>query len=371
MNAEFGKKLWTAEEEPNYHFNRAGLPYPEGLGMSIASWIHGLIYTFIALTVLAFFGSNNQAGAATTRKILPNGKMVGIDRLPNKVRLEYFGQATDILFVIDDSASMSWIQPKLKDNFNLFLEQLNSLAHYHIGVVTSSCDRSEKCGSLVNGYVTPETPNRVEVISKNLSVGVDGFWQETPLDSLREATSKAKLDGFNKGFLRDHAAFLAVIVTDAEDQSTIGGEELAKGLLALKAESNIFVHGIMVTANDNVCVRDDFFTKAVKLESFIVDWMKGSTSSICSSNFGQELADIARNFTGITSRRIPLMVTPKEPSLHLYVNGVELLRGQPEESWVYSPLENEIIIGDRVDLSLVSEQNPVFVEFIPAAERSE
>jgi hypothetical protein len=65
------------------------------------------------------------------------------------------------------------------------------------------------------------------------------------------------------------------------------------------------------------------------------------------------------------------MITPKEPSLHLYVNGVELLRGQPEESWLYSPLENEIIIGERVDLSLVSEQNPIYVEFVPTADRSE
>jgi hypothetical protein len=330
-----------------------------------------LICTVVALVVVFSFGGIDRAGAATVRKILPNGKVIEIDRLPNKVRLEYFGQSTDILFVIDDSGSMSLIQDELKRNFNLFLDQLNSLAHYHIGVVTTSCDTPEKCGSLVNGYVTPETQNRAEVISKNLSVGVDGSWRETPLDSLHAATSRAKSEGFNKGFLRDHAAFLTVIVTDAEDQSTIGGEELARGLLALKAESSIFAHGIMVTANNNICKRDVYFTKAIKLETFIVDWMKGSTSSICSSNFGQELADIARKFTGLTSRRIPLMITPKEPSLHLYVNGVELLRGLPEESWIYAPLENEIIIGERVDLSLVSEQNPIYVEFIPAAEKSE
>lgn len=339
--------------------------------MSIAIRIHGLICALITLAILASFGVNTRAGAATNRKILPNGKMVGIDRLPNRVRLEYFGQATDILFVIDDSGSMSLIQDKLRSNFDFFLDQLNSLAHYHIGVVTTSCDTPEKCGTLVNGYVTPETPDRVEVISKNLSVGVDGSGRETPLDSLHAATSKAKSDGLNKGFLRDHAAFLTVIVTDAEDQSTIGGDELARNLLALKAESSIFVHGIMVTASNNICVRDDYTAKAIKLEAFVVDWMKGSTSSICSSDFGQELADIARKFTGITSRRIPLMITPKEPSLHLYVNGVELLRGLPEESWLYSPLENEIIIGERVDLSLVSEQNPIYAEFAPAADGAE
>lgn len=329
------------------------------------------VCTAAVLVAVLFFGGIDRAGAAAVRRILPNGKVIGIHRLPNKVRLEYFGQATDILFVIDDSGSMSLIQDELKTNFDLFLEQLNSLAHFHIGVITTSCHIPEKCGSLVNGYVTPETPDRAEVISKNLSVGVEGYYQETPLDSLHAATSKAKSDGFNKGFLRDQASLLTVIVTDAEDQSKIGGEELARNLFALKAESSVFAHGIMVTANDNVCARDDFFTKAVKLESFIVDWMKGSTTSVCSPSFGRELADIARKFTGLTSRRVPLMIAPKEPSLRLYVNGVELRRGLPEESWTYSPLENEIIIGERVDLSLVSEQNPIYVEFIPAADRSE
>jgi hypothetical protein len=70
----------------------------------------------------------------------------------------------DILWVVDNSCSMSDKQQKLADNFPVFLDWfLGSNIDYHIGVVSTDMSDTRHTGKLQPGHsrlwIDPETPS--------------------------------------------------------------------------------------------------------------------------------------------------------------------------------------------------------------------
>jgi hypothetical protein len=167
-------------------------------------------------------------------------------------------QKTDILFIVDNSESMTDKQAEVARELPAFvqvLQQQNAGVQqdFQIGLVTTSVYQNvlyndagyyifyaEQAGrlqpvpdGLPDGGVVLGTgterilsgsdPDLLDKFSRLVRVGITGSGQETPFEAMRLATTvwnDVSLDaGGNQGFLRDGAQLLAITVMDEDDCS--------------------------------------------------------------------------------------------------------------------------------------------------------
>ncbi len=150
--------------------------------------------------------------------------------LENPVRVDQITQITvpavDVLFVVDNSCSMSDDQQALRENFPTFLAYFEgSGLDYHIGVVTTDMDAAKESGKLQDGgtgykWIDPLTPDANDVFSAMTTLGSEGSGFEMGLDASFAALEVHSMPGSaNEGFYRPSARLDIVIVSDEEDQS--------------------------------------------------------------------------------------------------------------------------------------------------------
>jgi hypothetical protein len=165
-------------------------------------------------------------------------------------------QKIDLLFMIDNSGSMSPKQEQLKLRFPSFISRLREFAaqglpaSYHLGVVTSDLGAGKaSCGGASDGgrLNTLDRSVKGHPVSCNLggglsfidynqidgtanvvgnvedafrcisSVGIDGCGFEHQLESVHHALTASVPE--NQGFLRDDAVLAVVFLTDEDDCS--------------------------------------------------------------------------------------------------------------------------------------------------------
>jgi len=131
--------------------------------------------------------------------------------------------ATDILFVVDNSCSMDQEQDSLAVNFASFVQIVEALdIDYQIGVTTTDvADNGELEGT--TRIITPNTPDPAGAFASNVNLGVTGSPTERGFDGAYMALSSPNIDpgGFNDGFLRDAAGLRLIFVSDEQEQSTM------------------------------------------------------------------------------------------------------------------------------------------------------
>jgi hypothetical protein len=160
-------------------------------------------------------------------------------------------EKVDLLFVIDNSGSMSDEQINLVNSFPSFIDeiqtQLVDTEGYHIGIITSDlylfdqgCQQegsmvtatggvdssASVCGPYAEGhrYMT-ELDNLDVAFSCAGQVGTGGDGNERPMQTMQAALSSGLNGpgGCNEGFLRDDALLVIVIITDEEDDHEVDG----------------------------------------------------------------------------------------------------------------------------------------------------
>jgi hypothetical protein len=169
-------------------------------------------------------------------------------------------QRLDILFVIDNSSSMSEEQEAVAQELTQFIEAIRAAGgvrqDFQVGVITTSVYLYGRKGNLSwyhpptssagrlrpipdvlpdGGYLletdherllSGEDPNLVDKFSRLVHQGTSGSGQETPFEAVRLAllggpSTIPLADGGNQGFLRDGARLLVVVLTDEDDCSEV------------------------------------------------------------------------------------------------------------------------------------------------------
>jgi len=156
----------------------------------------------------------------------------------------------DILFMIDNSASMDCEQDLLADSFPEFISIIEEYAdnqdtfEYRLGVTTTSTTAKIKDdmpdpipdvprfqegddGILREFFGEPDpwldgpNPDRdiPALFSQTALVGVDGPPYEMPLQALELFLDKTEAGGENEGFLRENSVFALLLITDEDDCS--------------------------------------------------------------------------------------------------------------------------------------------------------
>jgi len=152
----------------------------------------------------------------------------------------------DLLFVIDNSASMAEEQAALVASFPGFIAGIESIlgveTDYHVGVVTTDSNEFNRvgcrqigalvtqtggthssdavCGPYAGGmaFMTP-ADSLSETFSCAAKVGTEGSGLEQPMDAVTTMllADTGNIALCNDGFLRDDALLVLTIITDEED----------------------------------------------------------------------------------------------------------------------------------------------------------
>jgi len=255
----------------------------------------------------------------------------------------------DVLFVVDNSCSMTEEQVQLGADFSLMLDEMDALAmDYRIAVVTTD-DGEFQAGEVID----PTTVNAAATFASLVNVGTNGSWEEKGFEFGVEAlTLAAAQTSPNDGFFRDEAGLRVVFVGDEDDQSTGTVGDWLQQFASYKLNpDHVVLHGFSgegtgcsgVGGNADPAVR---FTQAITATG-------GLSFPICDLDWSPHLVDLGAG-VDFWADTFPLTSTPIQASLEVEVNGVLVQAG-----WTFEPAINAVVFdladvplnGDLVDIS--------------------
>lgn len=136
-----------------------------------------------------------------------------------------FNNKVDILFLSDDSGSMTSYRQQMANQSAAIINRLNQMGmDYHIAVTSTSYGVSYTTaysgGKFIGtpAYLTNATPNLASQLASHLMFNIPGSDIEQGLTSIQVALSPGNL-GTNPGFFRSDALLAVIVLSDDEDRS--------------------------------------------------------------------------------------------------------------------------------------------------------
>ncbi len=274
------------------------------------------------------------------------------------------GNKSDILFVIDNSASMTAYQAQLANNVGLLTEMVaRSGLDAHAAVLTTDVQtRDIRPGQFV-AKLQNRDPNFSRDLSMAMQVGVNGSGDEQHFRSVMLALSEPMLSTYNAGFLRDGVPLTIIFVTDAEDHSPIRLTEFKKFLTALKPLEQLSVYGFMSPFADNTCSKD-FPGAPKKLETLIED-LNGQVFRICDPDWRAPMLSIGNKMVREVTRSVKLPTAPVLRTVEVRYGSDLLTGGDLRRGWIYDESQNSILIGDLYDFTKQPAGSEIEIKFVP------
>jgi hypothetical protein len=254
----------------------------------------------------------------------------------------------DIMFVVDNSCSMSEEQANLGRNLQSFLTYAQTaMVDYHIAVTTTDVDVST-AGQFVRGggaaIITPQTANASQVFQRNTAIGTGGSSDEQGLEAAYLALTDPNLSGANAGFLRQDAALAVIVVSDEEDFSNRQVsfyESFFRNLKGFQNQSQ-FSFSAIVTPRGGCSNGASDGLRYIQ----IAQATGGVVESICTANWGNTLSNIGLNTFGLRSR-FNLTAQPVPSTIAVTVNAMPSPMVTPGGvmQWRYDAPTNAVVFN--------------------------
>ena len=260
----------------------------------------------------------------------------------------------DILWVVDDSGSMSEEQNDLAQNFQYFTMFASSLsADWQLGVITTEVNDGVS-GKLwaCNGFdkiITSGAANGLQAFQCAANVtnppggnrrpnpsGSDE--QEAGLQAARIALDSPVRDAENAGFLRPDARLAVIVVSDEDDQSQGSVNLYVDFFRNIKGFRNPQLFSLSAIAGDvpNGCAT----AAAGPRYHDAAQQLGGQFESVCSSNWQNLLMNIGLDV--FTLRHSWSLSRPADQAtVQIRVNGMVINPGA-SDGWTYDPASNSI-----------------------------
>jgi hypothetical protein len=281
----------------------------------------------------------------------------------------------DILFVIDNSCSMSEEQASLTANFESFIQFADAQAlDYRIAAITTDieggifggtpCPGSlvplrpagtpqGACGYFADGnvaasdpawrLVTPdEQPSPATAFAAIASQGTDGSGTETGLQAAYQALSAPLITGWNTGFLRPDAYLALIFVSDEEDQSLQSVDFYSNFFLSIKGFRNTNLFSASAIVGDAPSGCPTAFDPGLRYIE-VANRSGGIFESICTPSWSDSLENLGLSVFGYKSRFF-LSNQPVPGTVVVTVDGVVIQPRAPsgQVRWTYDPATNTV-----------------------------
>ena len=233
----------------------------------------------------------------------------------------------DILFVVDNSCSMTEEQADLSDNAEDFVKTLTAAGtDFQISVITT--DNSEP----VTATITNASYGAGRSLAEAVEVGTTGSAVEMGQEMARKALgAPGTLSG---GFLREDATLSVVVISDEDDYSPLTDLEYYDFFLSLKEEDLFFFHSVVGITLFPGCsievgaryLSQSFYTRGVSLD-------------ICGA-WGSSLTTLA-NPVYLVGTSYPLSKEAMPSTIKVLLGGREVT-----DNWLYDGATNSVIFSD-------------------------
>lgn len=232
-------------------------------------------------------------------------------------------RATDVLFVIDDSASMAPEQEALGRNFVAFLQAADQgLADYQVAVTTTDMSETGARGIMVPLPPPPQPPeflpeprdgefivtrsslpSPTELFRTNALVGIGGALEERGLDAMAAALTEPLASGRNLGFRRPEAALSVIFVSDEDDASDFPVSYYADLLQSLVDDQPSRVSASAIVGPEPAgCSGTTGSATAGARYAALARALGGRVESICTEDWGATLARLSGVAFGLEGR---------------------------------------------------------------------
>jgi hypothetical protein len=285
---------------------------------------------------LCAFSAATLCGCAIENSFLPES---GVDTFYQEAV-----DQVDILFVVDNSASMTEEQAALSAGFASFAQNLEDAnSNFHIGVVATSQDSTDPDRGKMIGD-TPFLTSADDYITEfqaRIALGVQGSDKEKGLEAAAFALSPAIITRHNPGFLRPDANLLVVIVSDEEDCSDDGVLDGFDSAACYNQRGKLVPIPVLVDRLQGVKLNNEFVQIAAIIGPFDESCPDaysghryaeaalltgGLLGKICDANWDTMLGDLGLNAIGILEA-FTLSEPAETESIHVFV---DLQTGVPE-----------------------------------------
>ena len=246
--------------------------------------------------------------------------------------------ASDILWVVDNSCSMEDEQGYLGDDFSTFYSIINNAGvDYHISVVTTD---DEDFQGATYKVIDDTTPNGAAQFAANCAVGTTGYMYEKGLQYGYDGLVKAEAGTYpNSNFWRDDAGLRVVYVSDEPDQSGSWSQYLSwyQGM-KLNPDHVILsaicgTNGYQATSCTGPGGSADPGLGYVE----VANATGGVLGTICDADWSTVLANLGWIAISL-SDTFPLTYEAIPGTIDVYVNGTQLNVG-----WSYDAVLNSIV----------------------------
>lgn len=239
----------------------------------------------------------------------------------------------DVLWIVDNSGSMSGDLVTVGNNFNDFIQVfIDYDLDYQVGVITTDVDDPSQSGNLVGPYVTPSTPDPVGTFVDQIDLGSSGSATEKGFEAMQLALTEPLLSGNNAGFMREGAALAAIVVTDEDNSSSQSANSFVNWFEALKPDPAL-------TTFSAIC--EQLFVSCSKYAS-AADATGGITGDIASSDYSTIMDQIALTTAGMTVS-FDLESVPSDLSRTVVtVEGTEVPNSSTN-GWIYDTADQAIV----------------------------
>lgn len=224
----------------------------------------------------------------------------------------------DILFVIDNSASMAEEQQKMGERIDSFLDSLYDV-DWQIGITTTDVSDGKYGvkGQLLNfvgtsGYIlNKNTPNYTVAFkntiqrSESYLCGTDcASGDEQPMRAAIMAIEKRNTE--NRGFFRSGADLGLLVLSDEDEKSsgpataTPAAEVVATVDAAWGMSKKLMTYGMIIIPDDNVCLGAN--STGGHYGTFVMSLATltgGLVGSICAENYAPTLGLLANHARGL------------------------------------------------------------------------
>jgi cysteine-rich repeat protein len=261
---------------------------------------------------------------------------------------DFTSPQADVLFVVDDSCSMSQSQLALANDFSSFSDTLVSRGvDLHFAVVTTDMEDQARQGRMLGNpaYVTHTTMDFVTEMESRAQPGTGGSGREMGILAGLRAVTPPLTMGDNMGFLRADADLVVVVLSDEDDQSEdqfLGGG-IADAVVSLQAAAGtgrLSVSGIVGPATNNCNGPYGQGRESPRYGEFITRVGDGISLSYC-EDMGDNLADLANALFG--GPEFFLAAEPMPSSLVVTIDGTATpATNMGQTTWAYDPTSQSI-----------------------------
>ena len=242
----------------------------------------------------------------------------------------------DILWVVDDSASMFEEQDQLSlhaDGFVSFLSM--APIDYRMGITTTDVS-IESPGVLVGELMTPETSDVAELFQEQMILE-EGSRDEEGFSAALEALNP---QGVNQDQFNTGSDLEVIFFSDEDDQSDMNVNTFIAELQALRASPVVSVNAVVgdpPLGCASLFGAADAGSKYQKAQ----EKTEGLRESICSLNYEAMLNRMAMKVLGLQDR-IFLSSPPDLQTMEVRIDGA-LIHQRDRHGWSYDAGENSVI----------------------------